>query len=96
MATDKKPVRITSTKPPRRQRPAAAETAETPPAPEPSGEPTVPEVAPEAVAVLTRPETCVFCNEVVQVNPDQLEGGRLITEPSLGIRHFVCADCGDA
>jgi len=55
-----------------------------------------PETSGEAVAVATRPETCVFCGLESQVDPANLEGAKFITEPALSIRHFVCAGCGDA
>ena len=63
------------------------------PAPEPEPEP---EPVPEPVPAHTSPHTCVFCNQESQVDPDNLEGARFISEPSLGIRNFVCAGCNDA
>lgn len=96
MSTKKEPAESNPEKPRRRPRPEAAKPDETPPPISSTPGETPPEAVPEAVAVLLRPETCVFCNAELQVDPDNLAGGKVITEPALGIRHFVCAGCGDA
>lgn len=78
------------------RRRSRAKPVETPPPNSSTSDETPPSAAPEAVAVLTSSQTCVFCNEAFQVDPANPEGGSFITEPALSIRHFVCAGCGDA
>lgn len=50
----------------------------------------------ETATVATSPHTCVFCQEESQVNLYDLAGGRFLGEPTLNIRHFICAGCNDA
>lgn len=39
--------------------------------------------------------TCVFCGTEFWVDPTDLKGARIISEPQLNIDHFVCAGCND-
>lgn len=39
---------------------------------------------------------CVFCQGQFQVDPREPEQGKIIAEPSLGIKHYVCAGCSGA
>ena len=96
MSTKKDPPQAPATKPGRSRRRAPDPPDETPPPEIPPADETPPSEATEAIVVRTAPQTCVFCNQIIQVDTEELAGGRFISEPALGIRHYVCEGCNGA